>query len=102
MFRDDEPAEEVPAEEEEEGAEKKPPKVPDEVFPKSVYVKEIVREPRMYFFKVPKLGSYMAIRLEYDSCLFEGALDNAVADYNEVRNKLRIQEEEKKQYYDSL
>ena len=44
----------------------------------------------MHFFKVPKLGSYMAIRLEYDSCLFEGALDTAVADYNDVRNKQRI------------
>jgi hypothetical protein len=78
VFRDDEevPAEEAPPEEEEvEGQEKRAPKVPDEVFPKSVYVAEVVRNTRMYFFKVPKLGSYMAIRLEYDSCLFEGALD---------------------------
>ena len=52
-----------------------------------MFVKEVVREPRMYFFKVPKLGSYMAIRLEYDSCLFEGALDQAVADYNDVRTR---------------
>ena len=29
----------------------------------------------------------MAIRMEYDSCLFEGALDNAVADYHDVRNR---------------
>ena len=59
------------------------------MFPKSVYVKEVVREPRMYYFKVPKLGSYMAIRLEYDSCLFEGALDQAVADYSDVRAKIK-------------
>jgi hypothetical protein len=39
----------------------------------------------MHFYQVPRLGSYMAIRLEYDSCLFEGALDAAVADYIEVR-----------------
>lgn len=65
-------------------------KEPEEVFPKSVYVKEVVREPRMYFFKVPKLGSYMAIKLEYNSCLFEGALITAVSDYSDVRNKQRL------------
>jgi hypothetical protein len=31
----------------------------------------------------------MAIRLEYESCLYEGALDAAVADYIEVRQKLK-------------
>mmetsp|Transcript_1175 Transcript_1175/g.1774 ORF Transcript_1175/g.1774 Transcript_1175/m.1774 type:complete len:233 (+) Transcript_1175:64-762(+) len=28
-----------------------------------VLVKEVVREPRIHFYKVPRLGSYMAIRL---------------------------------------
>lgn len=41
----------------------------------------------MHFFKVPRLGSYIAIRLEYESCLFEEALDLAVQDYIEVRHK---------------
>lgn len=45
------------------------------MFPKSVYVKEVVREPRMHFYKVPRLGSYLAIKLEYDSCLFEESLN---------------------------
>jgi hypothetical protein len=35
----------------------------------------------MHFYKVPRLGSYMAIPLEYFSCLSENALDNAVQDY---------------------
>jgi hypothetical protein len=52
-------------------------------------VKEVVREPRMHFFKVPKLGSYIAIRLEYDSCLFEEALDVAIQDYIEMQAKRR-------------
>ena len=46
-----------------------------------------MREPRMHFYKVPKLGSFLAARLEYNSCYFESALDNAVADYIEVRHK---------------
>jgi len=52
----------------------------------------------MHFYKVPKLGSYLAIRLEYESCLFEEALDAAVIDYLDVRQKLKDQEEEKKQH----
>jgi hypothetical protein len=50
-------------------------------------VKEVVREPRMHFFKVPRLGSYLAVRLEYQSCLFEDALDAAVSDYLDVRQR---------------
>jgi hypothetical protein len=72
------------------------------VFPKHVYVKEVVREPRMHFFKVPKLGSYLAIKLEYDSCLFEEALNTAVVDYLDVKQRLKEQEEEMKQYYEKL
>jgi hypothetical protein len=48
-------------------------------------VREVVREPRMHFFKVPKLGSYLAIRLEYESCLFEESLAAAVLDYVDVK-----------------
>jgi hypothetical protein len=48
-------------------------------------VPEVVREPRMHFYKVPKLGSYLAIRLEYESCLFEQALNAGVNDYLEVQ-----------------
>ena len=60
-----------------------------ENLPRSVFVKEVVREPRMHFFKVPRLGSYLAVRLEYKSCLFEESLDSAVHDYLEVRHKLK-------------
>lgn len=40
-----------------------------------VYVPEVVREPRMHFYRVPRLGSFMAIPLEYKSCLFQKSLD---------------------------
>lgn len=56
----------------------------------------------MHFFKVPKLGSYIAVRLEYESCLFEDSLDLAVHDYIEVRQRQKDQEEEKRQYYEKL
>lgn len=103
VFRDEEEvASEVPPADEGEEAEQVTEKEIKEVFPKSVFVREVVREPRMYFYKVPKLGSYLAIRLEYESCLFEGALDAAVADYFDVRQQLKVQNEEKKEYFDRL
>ena len=44
-----------------------PPIQPNEgeVLPKFLVIPEVVREAKMYFYKVPRLGSYMAIRLEY-------------------------------------
>ncbi len=69
-----------------------------EVLPRTVYVKEVVREPRMHFYKVPRLGCYMAIRLEYESCLFEEALDAAVIDYIDVKNRQKEQDDEKKSF----
>jgi hypothetical protein len=51
---------------------------------KHVYVPEVVREPRIMFHKVPKLGAYMAVPLCYQSCLFDDALEQAVADMFDV------------------
>ena len=65
-----------------------------------VFVPEVVREPRMHFYKVPRLGCYMAVPLVYSSCLTEEALDAAIADYFEVKrqqmeqDKLRLEWEE--------
>jgi hypothetical protein len=78
LFKEEDlpPADEVPVEEAEEDAENpKPPKPVEEQFPRHIYVPEVVREPRMFFYKVPKLGSYLIVKLEYNSCLFEESLD---------------------------
>ena len=45
-----------------------------------ILVPEVVREPKMHFFKVPRLGSYLAIRLEYESCLFVDAYNAGITD----------------------
>ena len=52
--------------------------------PVNVVIPEVCREPRMHYFKVPRLGSYMAIRLEYKSCLNEKAFDEGVAEMQRV------------------
>lgn len=81
LFAGDEP-EEVPAEEDEvpEG-EERPPKPVKEKLPKFKLVDEVVRDPKIHYYTVPRLGSYLAVRLEYQSCLFEEAFDAAVVDF---------------------
>ena len=61
-------------------------------------VKEVVREPRIHFFKVPKLGSYLAIRLEYNSCLLVESYNDGVRDAITVKDKLAEQEEAKRKH----
>jgi hypothetical protein len=83
LFSGDEPEEaEAPVEEEElaEG-EERPPKPIVEKLPKFKLVSEVVRDPKIHYYMVPRLGSYLAVRLEYESCLFEEAFDAAVVDF---------------------
>lgn len=47
----------------------------------SVFIKEVVNEPRMKYFDVPRLGCYLAIPMTYKSCLFQQSFDAAVDDY---------------------
>jgi len=69
-----------------------------EGMPKHILIKEVVKHPNIHFYKVPRLGSYLAIKLEYNSCLFEQALDQAVLNYSEVNEKRRELEIEKKEH----
>lgn len=48
------------------------PKVKD---PNYVYVPDVVRETRIHYFRLPKLGAYLAIPLIIESCLTEDLFD---------------------------
>ena len=50
--------------------------------PKHIFVPDVVREKEMFYYKYPRLGSYLAIKLEFDSCLSEEAFDAAVENQN--------------------
>jgi len=63
-----------------------------------VYVPEVVRESRMHFWKVPRLGAFLAVPLIYKSVLFEDSLDAAVADYLDVKKRQNDQEREKAEF----
>ena len=63
-----------------------------------ILVKEVVREPRMHFYKVPRLGSYLAIRLEYESCLSVEAYNEGVKDALSCRDRILEQEAAKEEH----
>lgn len=67
---------------------------------KHVYVKEVVREPKMHFYRVPRLGSFLAIPLEYESCLSAAALDAAVADSLQLKKAREEQDKLKAEWHD--
>ena len=84
LFRDEDKDEKEPTAEEEEPDEEGKPIEKVEKLPKFIIIPEVVREPRIHYYDVPKLGSYLAIKLEYESCLFEEAFDAGLQDYIEV------------------
>ena len=53
-----------------------------EELPAHLLIPEVVRQKDIRFFKVPRLGSYMSIKLEYESCMSEKALDEAIVDWD--------------------
>lgn len=57
------------------------------------FVEDVVRNPEMFYFGVPKLGSYIALPCSYFSCLFEEAFINGFNDYLECSKKRQEQEE---------
>ena len=46
-----------------------------EELPAYLMIPEVVCQKDIRFFKVPRLGSYLSIKLEYQSCMSEKALD---------------------------
>ncbi len=61
------------------------PDVDPDLALKHIYIKEVVREPRMSFYKVPRLGAFLAVPIVYNSCLTPDALENAIQDYYETQ-----------------
>jgi len=57
------------------------------VWPADVTVGNIVRDPAVKCFGIPKLGSYMAVPVRYSGCLQEGAMEDAPPPADPVPNE---------------
>lgn len=62
------------------------------------YTKEVVREPRMYFFRVPQLGSHLAIELKYNACLCQKSFETAYETHKNCQTKRLDVEKEKEEF----
>lgn len=49
---------------------------------KHIFVEEVVRQDKMHFWNVPRLGSFMAVPLVYKSCLSVDSFQKAYDDLN--------------------
>lgn len=63
---------------------------------KHVFVPEVVREPRMHYWQVPRLGSFMAVPLVYKSCLNITSFDKSVEEYKAYKEACNHVAEEKR------
>lgn len=62
------------------------------------YVAEVVTEPKIHYWRVPRLGSFMCIPLIYNSCLFEESVDNALSDFVSKQKERDAQDAERKEF----
>jgi hypothetical protein len=65
---------------------------------KHIYSKEVVEDPKIHFWKVPRLGAFMAVPLIYKSCLSESALDNAIQDWLKIQDDIKGVQQEKEEW----
>lgn len=65
------------------------------------FVPEVVRNPKMHYWKVPRLGSYLAIPMVYQSCLSVASFTQAVDDFNDFSRRTKKQEDEKQAFDDA-
>ena len=96
------PAAEEGKEEAKKEEQKEEQKKPVDEIKNIVYRPEVTRESRMKFFKVPRLGCYLAVPLIYSSCLLTDSLDTALTDFAAYREKVKKNEEIMKEYQDKL
>ena len=84
---------EEPEEGDEEDGEKKE-KEPKEEILKHIIVEEVVNEPKMKFFREPRLGCYYAIDIRYKGSMQYSSLLSAIENYKEY--KIKKEEQDKR------
>lgn len=73
-----------------------------EFIPNHILVEEVVRNPKIKFFREPRIGCYLAIDLTYKSCLSTVSLNSAIEALNEYNAKLADYEQRKSDFFAKL
>ena len=74
----------------------------EDKIPKHVFITEVVREPKIKFYKEPKLGCYFAIDLSYMSSINERSLESSIESLKEFHEEEKQIQEEKQAKLEEL
>lgn len=69
-----------------------------EYIPNHILVEEVVRNPKMKFFREPRIGCYLAIDLTYKSSLLTLSLNSAIEALNDYNNRLADYDQRKNEF----
>ena len=72
--------------------------MPEEEEEPHLFIKDVVREPRMKFFEVPRLGSYLAVPLNYEKCELEPSFDKGLQNHLTCEERREAQAQEKEAF----
>lgn len=67
-----------------------------------VFIKEVLRDEKVAFFVVPRLGSYVAFPLIHRTCLSDAILEQAITDFFTFKQKQEDQEKAKKEWEERI
>lgn len=76
-------------------------KIKKELDPKNKEIKEVVGSEegtKVKFYREPRLGSYLAVDMSYNSCLSQTSLLSAIENKREFEKNLAIQDERRREY----
>jgi hypothetical protein len=85
-----------------DGAKSADDKEKKETLPNHKFVEEVVTEPKMKFFREPRLGCYLAIDMTYKSSLNVLSLYSAISELTEYNQNVESQEIRRKEYDDKI
>jgi hypothetical protein len=78
------------------------PKPEKEYIPNHLLIEEVIREPKIKFFREPKLGCYLAVDLTYKSSLSTISLNSSIEALNEFNTKMADYEVRKREFYERV
>lgn len=78
------------------------PKPPKEYIPNHLLIEEVVRNPRIKFFREPKLGCYLTIEMTHKSSLSPISLTSSIDFLNDYNAKIADYENRKREFYERV
>ena len=66
---------------------------------KYIFVPNVLKEERMFYFRYPRLGCYVCYPIKYKHYLLENSFDKGIVDY---KDHVKAKEDLEKEYQEKL